>query len=143
MRFCNPSDVRALVQTKIKGGMVDQLLASIFSGKSKTAEKTSYEKRASRISAFYDSQSDTFIVGKGVSREIFSVYPIRFNDGQQGFVTVVSSLEAVDEILKTHSRIRLYSLVATTFLLVGAITWLFRTKVYRSVFHLVEVMHRL
>ncbi len=47
MRFCNPSDVRALVQTKIKGGMVDQLLASIFSGKSKTAEKTSYEKRAS------------------------------------------------------------------------------------------------
>jgi signal transduction histidine kinase len=48
----------------------------------------------------------------------------------------------VDDILMAHSRIRLYSLLANMVLLVGAITLLFRTAVYRSVLHLVEVMGR-
>jgi two-component system, NtrC family, sensor kinase len=82
------------------------------------------------------------MIDGGSSRQILSVYPLQFKEGQQGFVTVLSSLEAVDQILKAHARIRLLSLAFTTFLLVGAITWLFRTTVYRSVHHLVDVMHR-
>ena len=97
---------------------------------------------AREVSAFHRHQTDTFMVDGESSRQILSVYPLGFKDGQQGFVTVVSSLEAVDQILTAHARIRLLSLAFTIFLLVGAITWLFRTTVYRSVHHLVDVMHR-
>jgi two-component system, NtrC family, sensor kinase len=100
------------------------------------------ELEQQEIEAFRNNKTATFIIGTGSSREILSVYPLRFKDAQRGFVTVVSSLEAVDQILKAHSRIRLLSLTFTTFLLVGAITWLFRTTVYRSIHHLVDVMHR-
>jgi len=94
------------------------------------------------IRAFYSGNTDTFTVEEGAPRKIFSVYPVHFSDDRQGFITVVSSLQAVDNIYKVHNRIRLYSLIATTFLLGLAITLVFQTTVYRGVRHLVEVMHR-
>jgi len=100
------------------------------------------ELEEQEIRAFHSHRPDTFIIGSGSSRQILSAYPLQFKEGQRGFVTVASSLEAVDQILKAHSRIRLLSLAFTALLLVGAITWLFRTTVYRSVHHLVDVMHR-
>jgi signal transduction histidine kinase len=94
------------------------------------------------LDAFYNGKPDTFTVQEGPRRQILSVQPLQFSDGRQGFLTVVSSLQAVDDILATHSRIRLYSVMASTLLLVTAITLLFRTTVYRSVRHLMDVMQR-
>ena len=92
--------------------------------------------------AFYAQKAKTFIVQEGASRQVFSVDPIYFDDGTRGFVSVVSSLQAVDEILSTHGRIRIYSLVVTVGLMVFAVGWLFRNTVYRNVNHLLGVMHR-
>jgi two-component system NtrC family sensor kinase len=94
------------------------------------------------LDAFYSIQSETFIVEQTSRRYIVSTHPVHFSDAGRGFVTVVSSLQAVDDILATHARTRLYSVIATTLLLVAAITLLFRTTVYRSVRHLVAVMQR-
>ncbi|MBI3951042.1 MAG: HAMP domain-containing protein [Acidobacteria bacterium] len=117
-----------------------------FDGEVKLVQSTSpsgdRDLYRQELDAFYNSQPDTLVVEEGATRHILSVHPLRFSDGRQGFVTVISSLQAVDDILATHSRIRLYSLIATMLLLVAAITLLFRTTVYRSVHHLVEVMQR-
>jgi signal transduction histidine kinase len=94
------------------------------------------------IRAFYAQKAKTFIVQEEGTRQVFSVSPIYFNDGTRGFVSVVSSLETVDQILSTQGRIRIYSLVVTVSLMVFAVGWLFRNTVYRTVNHLLDVMHR-
>jgi signal transduction histidine kinase len=117
---------------------IDGVLRPVDSSSSRGDRKL--EER--EISAFNRNKTNTFIIGSGSARQVLSVYPLQFQDGQRGFVTVLSSLEAVDQILRAHAQIRLLSLGVTTFLLVAAIIWLFRTTVYRSVHHLVDVMHR-
>lgn len=94
------------------------------------------------LSAFFDNRPDTFLVQGSSGRDIYSTRPFTFRDRQRGFVTVVSSLRPADEIFSTHSRIRLYLMLAATALLVLAITFVFRTMVYRGVHHLVSVMQR-
>lgn len=92
--------------------------------------------------AFYAQKAKTFIFQEGGTRQVFSVSPIYFNDGTRGLVSVVSSLQTVDQILSTQSRIRIYSLVVTVGLMVFAVGWLFRNTVYRTVNHLLDVMYR-
>ena len=94
------------------------------------------------IAAYYKGQADTFIVSDSPNRRIFAIHPIKLPDGTPGFLTVVSSLQTVDEIWNTHARIRLYSVLISTVLLVVGITVLFRGFVYRRIHHLVQVMHR-
>ncbi len=94
------------------------------------------------IAAYYKGKADTFIIADSPIRKIFAIHPIRLPDGTPGFLTVVSSLRTVDEIWNTHSRIRLYSILISTALLVVGITVLFRSFVYRRIHHLVQVMHR-
>lgn len=94
------------------------------------------------INACHNNQADTFMIGEGFSKKIFSTYPLQFRNGQRGIVTVISSLWPVNDILSTHFRIRLYSVLGTTILLVLAIVLVFRASVYRSVRQLVGVMRR-
>ncbi len=117
---------------------IDGSLRPVDSSSSRADRKLEEQE----ITAFKRNQTTTFFIGRGSARQVLSVYPIQFQDGQRGFVTVHSSLEAVDQILRAHTQIRLLSLGVTIFLLVAAIVWLFRTTVYRSVHHLVDVMHR-
>jgi signal transduction histidine kinase len=115
-----------------------------FGGELKLVESSSTtgdrELEGQEIAAFRQSEPATFIADADPPRQLLSIHPLRFRDGRPGFLTIVSTLQAVDDILAAHSRIRLYSLLATMALLVGAITLLFRTTVYRSVLHLVDVM---
>jgi len=92
--------------------------------------------------AFYSSRPDTFLGSEKGSHEIFSVQPVRFANGQGGFVTVVSSVEAEQEMLHSHYRILLIALIVATALLGAATTWLFRTTVVDSIRQLVETMER-
>ena len=92
--------------------------------------------------AFYSSQPDTFLGSEKGSHEIFSVQPVRFASGQGGFVTVVSSVEAEQEMLHSHYRILLVALIVATAVLGAATTWLFRTTVVDSIRQLVETMER-
>ena len=92
--------------------------------------------------AFYSSRPDTFLGSEKGSHEIFSVQPVRFANGQGGFVTVVSSVEAEQEMLHSHYRILLVALIVATALLGAATTWLFRTTVVDSIRQLVETMER-
>ncbi|MEW5976871.1 MAG: ATP-binding protein [Acidobacteriota bacterium] len=94
------------------------------------------------IEAWFGMREQTFTAqGKG-GKQVFSVVPVIFAGGQRGFLSVVSSLQAADIIRSVHARVGMYSLGAAVAFLVGAITWLFRTTVYRSIRHLVEVMRR-
>jgi len=100
------------------------------------------ELEGQEIAAHQQGKAATFIVDDDVPRRIISVYPVDLEGGSKGFVSVTSSLQAVDDIVAAHSRIRLFSVLTTIVLLVGAIVLLFRTTVYSSVLHLVEVMTR-
>jgi two-component system, NtrC family, sensor kinase len=92
--------------------------------------------------AFYSNRPDTFLGTEKESHEIYSVQPVRFVNGEAGFVTVVSSVEAEQEMLHSHYRILLVALLAATALLGAATTWLFRTTVVDSIRQLVETMER-
>jgi signal transduction histidine kinase len=94
------------------------------------------------VQAFYHGQADTFIIAGSPNRRIFSIHLLRLPGNLPGFLTVVCSLRTVDEIWNTHSRIRLYSILVSTLLLVAGITLLFRLFVYRHIHHLVHIMHR-
>ncbi|MCS6805361.1 MAG: ATP-binding protein [Acidobacteriota bacterium] len=94
------------------------------------------------LAALQSGTAETFITKEGSGRLLFSVHPLEFSDGRRGFLTVVKPLQVVDEILAIHVRMGLYSVIVASLLLVLAITWLFRTTVYRSVRHLVAVMQR-
>lgn len=115
-------------------------------GELKLVESTS--SRGDRLlegreaAAFYAGHAETFLGSEKGSREIFSVQPVRFANSQSGFVTVVSSVEAEQEMLHSHHRILLIALLAATVLLGAAITWLFRTAVVDSIRQLVETMER-
>jgi len=92
--------------------------------------------------AFYASRPDTFLGSEKGSHEIFSVQPVRFANGQGGFVTLVSSVAVEQELLHSHYRILLIALIVATALLGAATTWLFRTTVVDSIRQLVETMER-
>ncbi|HVN81635.1 MAG TPA: ATP-binding protein [Terriglobia bacterium] len=92
--------------------------------------------------AFFSGLPQTFTVESAAGSKIFSTQPLQFKDGRRGFVTVASSLRIVNDILAVHFRIRLYAILGTTVLLVGTIVLVFRATVYRSVQHLVKIMHR-
>ena len=92
--------------------------------------------------AFYSNRADTFLGSEKGSHEVFSVQPVRFANGQAGFVTVVSSVEAEQEMLHAHYRILLIALLAAAALLGAATTWLFRSTVVDSIRQLVETMDR-
>ena len=128
-----PNIVRVDLYAEIKGELKNLDSSSFRGDRALEGEETG---------AFYAQKPKTFIVQEGVTREVFSVSPIYFNDGTRGFVSVVSSLQAVDQILSTQGRIRIYSLVVTVGLMVFAFGWLFRNTVYRTVKHLLDVMHR-
>jgi signal transduction histidine kinase len=128
-----PNIVRVDLYAEIKGELKN-LDSSSFRG------DRVLEGEETRV--FYTQKAKTFIVQEGVSRQVFSVSPIYFSDGTRGFVSVVSSLQTVDEILSTQGRIRIYSLVVTVGLMVFAVGWLFRNTVYRTVNHLLDVMYR-
>jgi signal transduction histidine kinase len=92
--------------------------------------------------AFYSNKPDTFLGSEKASHEIFSVQPVHFANGEAGFVTVVSSVEGEQEMLRSHYRILLIALLVATGLLGAATTWLFRTTVVDSIRQLVETMER-
>jgi two-component system, NtrC family, sensor kinase len=92
--------------------------------------------------AFFSGVAQTFYRQQPSGNQIISTHPLYFKDGRKGFVTVVSSLWTVNDILASHFRIRLYAVLGTTILLVTTIVLVFRTTVYRSVRHLVGIMHR-
>lgn len=94
------------------------------------------------IAAYYNGKADTFTLDEGSGRRIFSIFPIRFSNGRQGFLTVVNSLRTVDKILAAHSQIRVLSLLIGTTLLVAGVVFLFRILVYRSMRHLIRIMRR-
>jgi two-component system, NtrC family, sensor kinase len=94
------------------------------------------------VRSFHAHRPDTFMVTNSGETELFSTYPLRFKDGREGFVTLVSSLWVVNDILATHLRIRVFAVLGTLVCLVVAIVLVFRTTVYRSVRHLVDVMER-
>ncbi len=112
-----------------------RLLASSYTTKDRPLE-------GQEIASFYSGRPDTFIIEDGPKRRIFSIYPFKLSDGRNAFLTVVTSLRTIDEIWTTHARIRLYSILASTLLLVVAITLVFRTVVYRGIQHLLQVMRR-
>ena len=75
-------------------------------------------------------------------RLLFTVYPFRFGDGRRGVMTVVNSLDIVDAIIQTHSRLGIYLMGSAILLLIGGTAWLFRTTVARPVVELTDVMNR-
>jgi len=94
------------------------------------------------LSALSTGIADTYMLEeKNGQRRFAAVNPFRLPDGRAGFVTVISSLTPVDELVAVHSRIRIYTLVATVLLLVAAITWVFQTNIYRSIHHLIHSMN--
>ncbi|NTV51472.1 MAG: hypothetical protein HGA76_00460 [Candidatus Firestonebacteria bacterium] len=94
------------------------------------------------LTALKSGIPDTYIIeeDEGQNR-IVAVKPVHLLNGKPGFVTVISSLKPVNDLLVIHSRIQLYKLFATILLLVLGITLLFRNTVYRSVYHLIGTMH--
>jgi signal transduction histidine kinase len=94
------------------------------------------------LQALNSGDSDTYMVeDEGSFRRVVAVNPLHLLDGKPAFVTVVSSLKPVDDLMKVRSQIRFFTLLANIVLLVIAITLLFRTTVYRSISHLVKTMH--
>ena len=94
------------------------------------------------ISALKSGVPDTYMVEEDEGRRrIVSVKPVLLLGQKPGLVTVICSLKPVDDLLDIHSQTQLYMLAATILSLVIGITLLFRTTVYRSVLHLVKVMH--
>jgi len=91
---------------------------------------------------FFSGLAQTFTTESAAGSKIFSTHPLQFKDGPKGFVTIVSSLWVVNDILASHFRIRLYAVLGTTILLVGTIVLVFRITFYRSIRHLVRIMHR-
>jgi methyl-accepting chemotaxis protein len=94
------------------------------------------------LTALKSGIPDTYMIeeDEGQNR-IVAVKPVHLLGGKPGFVTVISSLKPVNDLMVIHSRIQLYKLSATILLLVLGITVLFRTTVYRSVYHLIGTMH--
>jgi signal transduction histidine kinase len=79
---------------------------------------------------------------EGSQSRYVAVNPLHLFGGKPGFVTVISSLKPVNDLVEIHNRIRMISMVATVILLVGAIGLIFRTTVYRSIRNLVTAMNR-
>jgi two-component system, NtrC family, sensor kinase len=128
-----PNIIRADVYVMLGGKL--QMATST----SLPAERTPEEYE---LSALQSGQSDTYMVEEeNGPRRIVAVEPFRFPGGQTGIVTVISSMKSVNDLMAVQSRIRLVTLGSTILLLVVAITFLFRTTVYRSVLHLVRTMH--
>lgn len=94
------------------------------------------------VEAFHQGAIRSFVKIDGESRQLVTVFPFAFNDGNRGFMTIVNSLEIVDSILSTHSRIGLVMIALAILLLVLGIAVVFRTSIYRYVRHLTEVMNR-
>lgn len=95
------------------------------------------------LSALESGTADTYLLEEiDGQRRFAAVNPFTFKDGRPGFITVISSLSPVDELMAVHSRIRWYTLAATILLLVAAITWVFQTNIYRSIHLLIGAMNR-
>ncbi len=92
--------------------------------------------------ALEEDQDRSFVTEQNGRRLLFTVHPFRFGDGQRGFMTVINSLDIVDAIIQTHSRLGIYLMSSAILLLVGGTAWLFRTTVARPVLDLTEVMNR-
>jgi hypothetical protein len=70
----------------------------------------------------------SFVVEQEDARRLYNVHPFHFAAGRPGFMTIMNSLDLVDSLLATHSRISLYLIPITLLLLVGGIAWLFRRR---------------
>jgi len=94
------------------------------------------------LEALKTGTPDTYMIeDEDGSKMIAAVNPTHLLDGKPAFITVLSTLKPVGDLMKVRSRIRLYTLLANIGLLAAAIALLFRTTVYRSVSHLVKTMH--
>jgi signal transduction histidine kinase len=90
--------------------------------------------------AFRERQIQSFEVDDDARRQLFTVHPFSFRNGNRGFLTVSTSLEVVDRILSSHSRIGIYGILVSVAVLLIAISSVFRSTVYRNVQHLADVM---
>jgi len=94
------------------------------------------------LKALSEMRIRSFVVEQEDVRRLYNVHPFHFADGRPGFMTIMNSLDLVDSLLATHSRIGLFLMAITIVLLVGGIAWLFQTSVTRNVDELTGVMER-
>jgi len=137
-----PTQVRDLLELEPSVVRVDLFVEE--SGKIRVAASSSPRFDRPLFSGendcFQSGSICSFVVENAGARQLITVRPFRFRDGNRGFMTVINSLEIVDSILSTRSRISLVSMTMTLLLLVGGVILIFRTTVYRNIRHLVEVM---
>lgn len=138
------SDARQVIELEPEVSRVDVYVGSRGDLKllTTTASTGKSEPGRKEKAAFDKGKAASFVTQGNSGRQLFYVRPFRFDDGQQGLVTLVRSLQGADQIFSTYSRIRNYSLLFTLVLLVLALRLLFRFTVYRSMLHLLDVMHR-
>ncbi|MEJ2077793.1 MAG: ATP-binding protein [Acidobacteriota bacterium] len=107
-----------------------------------SAERQPREATPAEENALKEGKILSFVTEQDGRRLLFTVHPFRFGNGQPGFMTVINSLDIVDAIIQTHSRLGIYLMGSSILLLVGGTAWLFRTTVARPVLELMEVMNR-
>lgn len=78
----------------------------------------------------------------GANRRMVAMHSLPLAGNRTGVVILRSSLKSVTDLIAVHSRILTYKLMVSVLLLVASITLVFRTTVYRSIRHLIGVMHR-
>ncbi len=128
-----PSVVRIDVFGPGPGGLT--LLAS-------SAFRQPRDPAPAEVQALEANKIRSFVIEQRGRRLLFTVHPFRFGDGQLGFMTVINSLDIVDAIIQTHSRLGIYLMGSAILLLIGGTAWLFRTTVARPVIELTDVMNR-